>query len=121
MAAAVFGLLSLLALSVAGQVTHPLYLVVFALIVGLGAAVLGISAARRARRENTARPRGSVAAIILGTVAVIVGLLAVLVIAYSPQFNQYEQCLKGASSTAAEQVCAHNLLHAVQSQEGGNG
>jgi NO-binding membrane sensor protein with MHYT domain len=119
MAAAVFGLLSLLALSVSGQVTHPLYLVVFALIVGLGAAVLGISAARRARREDTARPRGSVAAIVMGVLAVILGLLAVLVVVYSSQFNQYERCLKNASSSTAEQVCAHNLLHAVQSQERG--
>jgi hypothetical protein len=121
LAAAVFGLLSLLALSVADQVRHVLYLVTFALVVGLAADVLGISAARRARRETTARPRGSVAAIIMGSVSVILSLLAVVVVTYSQQFAQYEQCMNNAPTRAAEQVCAHNLMHAVQSRERGNG
>jgi hypothetical protein len=121
LAAAVFGLLSLLALAVADQVSHPLYLVTFALVVGLAAGVLGVIAGRRARRDNTARPRGSVAAVVMGSVAVVLGLLAAVVLSYSQQFTQYEQCMNGATSHAAEQVCAHNLVHAIQSRDRGNG
>ncbi|HEX3492347.1 MAG TPA: hypothetical protein VHU92_23580, partial [Streptosporangiaceae bacterium] len=69
-AAMIFGLLSLLALSATGEVTHAGYLIAFALVIGLAALVLGITAARRARLEDTMRPRGSVAAIILGSVAI---------------------------------------------------
>jgi hypothetical protein len=116
LAASVFGLLGLLALTAANQAGHALYLVVFALVIGAAGCVLGISAGRRARREATMRPRGSVAAIVLGAVTIVLSLFAIIGIAYSQQLTTYEQCMKNATTTAAQQACTHQLMHAVQSR-----
>jgi uncharacterized membrane protein len=118
LAATVFGLLSLLALTAANQAGHAIYLVVFALLIGAVAAVLGISAGRRAHREGAARPRGSVAGIVLGVVSVILALMALVVLTFSRQFASYEQCVNNATTPAAQQACTHQLLQAVQSRYG---
>ena len=99
----IFGLLSLLALSAANEVSHVSYLITFALVVGLVGLVLGFSAARRARLENTMRPRGSIAAII------------------AKQLTNYEQCLNNAHGTTAQQTCTRQLLHAMESHFHQNG
>jgi multisubunit Na+/H+ antiporter MnhC subunit len=114
-AGAIFGLLSLLALSAVNQAGHAVYLVVFAVAVGGAGCVLGISSARRARRENTTRPRGAVAAMVLGTIAIVLSLLAFFVIIFARQLNSYERCMTGARSTAQQQVCTDRLLHSVES------
>jgi predicted PurR-regulated permease PerM len=116
LAAAVFGLLGLLALSAVSQAGHALYLVAFALVIGAAACVLGVSAGRRARREDTVRPRGSVAAIILGAVSVVLALFAMVGIAFNQQLTSYEQCMNNAVTTAAQHACTQQLLHAVESR-----
>jgi hypothetical protein len=118
LAATIFGLLSMLALTAANQAGHAVYLVVFALVIGVAAAVLGISAGRRAHREGAARPRGSVAGIILGVVSVILALMALFVLTFSRQFASYEQCMNKATTPAAQQACTHHLLQSVQSRYG---
>ncbi|HUZ27054.1 MAG TPA: hypothetical protein VMV07_25165 [Streptosporangiaceae bacterium] len=121
LAAAIFGLLSLLALAAANQAGHASYLVGFALVVGVAAGVLGASAARRARQEDAARPPGSVAAVILGVVSVVLSLLAFVGIIFARQLTTYEQCTNNATSNAAQQACARELLHAIQSHPGQQG
>jgi hypothetical protein len=112
----VFGLLSLLALSATGEVTHVGYLIAFALVVGLAALVLGITAARRARLEDTMRPRGSVAAIILGSVSLALAALALVGLVFTKQLTNYEQCMNNAHGTTAQQTCTRQLLHAMESR-----
>jgi hypothetical protein len=112
----IFGLLSLLALSAANEVSHVGYLITFALVVGLAALVLGISAARRARLEDTMRPRGSVAAIILGSVSLALAALALVGLVFTKQLTNYEQCMNNAHGTAAQQTCTRQLLHAMESR-----
>jgi peptidoglycan/LPS O-acetylase OafA/YrhL len=121
LAAAVFGLLSLLALTAANQAGHASYLVSFALVVGVAACVLGVSAARRARREDTARPPGSVAAIILGVVSIVLSLLAFVGIVFAKQLTTYEQCRNNATSNVEQQACTRQLMHSVQSRYGQGG
>ena len=93
----------------------------FALVVGVTACVLGASAARRARREDTARPPGSVAAVILGVVAIVLSLLAFVGIVFARQLATYEQCMNNAPSNAAQQACTRQLMHSVQSRYGQQG
>jgi hypothetical protein len=112
----VFGLLSLLALSATGEVSHASYLIAFGLVIGVAALALGISAARRARLEDTMRPRGSVAAIILGSVSVALALLALVGLIFTRQLTNYEQCVNNAHGTAAQQTCTRQLLHAMESR-----
>jgi hypothetical protein len=64
------------------------------------------------------RPRGSVAAIVLGALTIVLALFALIGIAYSQQLTTYEQCMKNATTTAAQQACTHQLLHSVQSRYG---
>src|SRR6185437_9530066 len=120
-AAMIFGLLSLLALSAANEVSHVGYLIAFAMVIGLAALVLGISAARRARLEDTMRPRGSVAAIILGAVSIALATLALIGLVFAHQLTNYEQCLNNAHGTAAQQACTRQLIHAIQHHFGPQG
>jgi hypothetical protein len=117
-AATIFGLLSLLALSAANQAGHASYLVAFALAVGVAACVLGITAARRARREDTALPRGSITGIVLGTVSIGLALLAIVAMVFTQQLTSYEQCMHSAATTPAQQSCTRQLLRAVQTHYG---
>ena len=110
LAAAIFGLLSLLALTAANQAGHALYLVLFALVIGLAATVLGISAGNRAHREGAVRPRGSVAAIVLGVISVVLALMASVVLLFPHRFANYEQCMSNAATPAAQQDCTDQLL-----------
>jgi hypothetical protein len=120
LAASVFGLLSLFALSAANLVGHPLYLVVFAVVVALLAIVTGASARRAARREDTARPRGSVAAIVLGSVALALALILSLAIVFSRQLTAYQNCIAVARTSAAQQACAQQLRNSVDRQLDGH-
>jgi uncharacterized membrane protein len=112
----IFGLLSLLALSATGEVSHVGYLIAFSLVIGLAALVLGISAARRARLEDTMRPRGSVAAIILGSVSLTLAVLALIGLVFTKQLTNYQQCMNNAHGTSAQQTCTRQLLHSMESR-----
>ena len=121
LAATVFGLLSLFALSAAGQVAHALYLVAFAFVVAVVAIVAGASASRRARREETARPRGSLAAVILGSLAVFLCAVSLIAVVFASQFAAYETCISNSPSSAAKQACATKFMQAIQKQVNGQG
>jgi len=119
LAAAVFGLLSLFSLSAANLVGHPLYLVIFAVAVALLAIVTGASAARRARKEATARPRGSVAAIVLGAISLVLAAFLSVAIVFANEITAYQNCVAVAPNTAAQQACAQKLMNAVDHKLGG--
>lgn len=121
LAATVFGLLGLLALAAVNQAGHALYLVAFSLVIGLAACVLGVSAARRAHREDTARPHGSVAGAILGVVSMVLAVVVLVAVVYARQLTSYEQCMNNAHTTTTQQGCTRQLLQAVQSRYGQHG
>jgi hypothetical protein len=105
----------MLALSGVGQAGHALYLLAFALVVGAAAAILGITAARAARKDGTTRPRGSVAAIILGFASVALAALSIVGTVYYSQLTTYQRCINDAHGTTAQQTCTRHLIHSMES------
>jgi predicted PurR-regulated permease PerM len=91
-----------------------IYLVFFALAVGIGACWMAITALRRARRAVSMRPRGAVAAIVLGGIGAL--LSAVMLLAFAAfwnQLNSFSQCLNEANTPSAQQACVNQLHSSV--------
>jgi hypothetical protein len=95
--------------------------VAFAFAVAVVAIVAGASASRRARREETARPRGSLAAVILGSVAIFLCAVSLIAVVFASQFAAYETCISNAPTSAAKQACATKFMQAIQNQVNGHG
>ncbi|MGH3276403.1 MAG: hypothetical protein ACRDNZ_19000 [Streptosporangiaceae bacterium] len=119
LAGAIFGLLSLLAISLTNEVRHALYLVAFSAAVAVVAIAAGASAAHRARREETARPHGSLAAIILGSASIALSALSLVAIIFATQLATYERCASNAPTAAARQTCEQTFLRAVRDHMNG--
>jgi predicted PurR-regulated permease PerM len=114
-AALILGVLSLLALLGVGTNFHRgIYLVFFALVVGVGACWFGISAVRRARRSVTMRPRGAVAGTVLGAIATLLSVILLIAFAaFWNQLNSFSQCLNQANTPSAQQACMNQLHRSV--------
>jgi uncharacterized membrane protein len=114
-AALILGVLSLLSLLGIGTNFHRgIYLVIFALAVGISACWFGITAMRKARHAVTMRPRGAVAGIVLGVIGTL--LSAVLLIAFAAfwhPLNSFSQCLNEANTPSAQQACLNQLHRSV--------
>ena len=110
-AALILGLLSLLSLLAIGSLFNfhrSLYLVIFALAVGISACWIGITAMRRSRLAATMRPRGAIAGIVLGAIgALLSAFVLVFFAAFWQQLNTYSQCLSQAQTPSAQQACAN--------------
>jgi hypothetical protein len=86
----------------------------YALLAGLVALWLGLTALSRARRDRTARPRGAVPAAVIATVGIGLSTLLLLAFAvFGRQLSGYSQCLTGASTISAQQSCYRQLSHAL--------
>jgi hypothetical protein len=89
----------------------------YALLAGVTALWLALTAMRRARRNRTARPRGSVAAVTIASIGIALSLMMLLAFAlFGQQLTGYGQCLSGANTIAAQQACYSQLTHALDSQ-----
>ena len=115
LAALVLGILSLLSLLGVGSNFHRgIYLVVFSLLVGLGACWFGVTAIRRARQSVTMRPRGAVAGTVLGVIgALLSAILLIALAAFWPQLTTFSQCLSAANTPSAQQACLNQLHRSV--------
>jgi hypothetical protein len=86
----------------------------YALLAGLVALWLGLTALSRARRARTARPRGAVPAAVIAAVGIGFSTLLLLAFAvFGSQLSGYSQCLTGASTITAQQSCYSQLSHAL--------
>jgi hypothetical protein len=116
--ALLLGALSVLALLGIGSNFHRgVFLVIFSLVVGIGACWFGMTALRQARRAATWRPRGA----IFGTVFGVVGSLLsiVLLIAFGvfwTQLSEYSRCLAGANTLSAQKACLSQLNKSVNGE-----
>jgi hypothetical protein len=112
------GTLSVFALLGMGSNFHRgIYLVVFALLVGVGACWLGITALRQARRSASWRPRGAIFGTVFGAIGSLLSLA--LLIAFTlfwPQLSQYSRCLNSANTLSAQQACLKQLNQSVNGQ-----
>jgi hypothetical protein len=102
------GLLSL------NYLQRGVFLAAYALLAGLMALWLAVTALARARRSGTARPRGSVTATVIAAIGIT--LSAVMLIAFAvfgKQLNAYGQCLSAASTSSDQQACQNQFIHAL--------
>lgn len=113
-AALILGLLSLLGITLIGNLSRAVYVLAMTFVFGLVALWLAVTAISRARRGGTRRPRGAAA----GVVAAVLGLgfSGLMLIAFAvlgPQLTQYGNCLSGANTVAAQQVCKSQFSNSV--------
>jgi len=112
LAAFTLGALSLIGLALGlGNLRRGVLVAIVTLLFAVTAICLGIMTSRRARRGGTARPRGTVGGIVLGGFGLAFSALWLLVLAvFWPQLSSYANCMSGANTVAAQQVC-HNQLN----------
>ena len=114
-AALFLALLSLLGVLGLSNFQRGVYIVAFALVAGSMAVWLAATAMRRARRRGTAGPRGSVVAIVIGGVGVLVSAVLLAGFAlFGKQASTYSQCLSGANTVAAQQTCRTQFTRAIE-------
>jgi hypothetical protein len=115
LAAVILGVLSLLALLGVGSNFHRgVYLVIFSLLVGIGACWFGITAMSRARRAVSMRPRGAVAGTVLGFIGALLSVLLLSAFAiFWSQLNSFSQCVNQANTPSAQQACVNQLHQSV--------
>ena len=114
-AALFLGLLSLFGVLGLSNFQRGVYIVAFALVAGVMAVWLAVTALRRARRGGTAGPRGSVVAIVIGGVGVLIsGVLLAGFALFGKQASTFSQCLSGANTVAAQQTCQTQFTRAIE-------
>ncbi|HEY7146127.1 MAG TPA: hypothetical protein VH637_17955 [Streptosporangiaceae bacterium] len=97
--------------------SRGIYLVVFALLVGVGACWLGITALRQSRRGETWRPRGAIFGIVFGAIGALLSMmLLILFTLIWPQLTRFSQCLDSANTLSAQHACTTQLNNSVKSQ-----
>jgi hypothetical protein len=91
------------------------YVVTVALVAGLAAIWFAGTAITRARRSGTAGPRGSVTALIIGSVGVLLSSLLLTGLAlFGPQARSFSQCIAGANTLTAQQACRNQFLRSLR-------
>ena len=115
LAAFTLGALSLIGLALGlGNLRRGIFVAVVTLLFAVTAIWLGAMTSRRARRSGTARPRGTVSGIVLGGFGLAFSALWLLVLAvFWPQLSAYANCMSGANTVAAQQVCHTQLNNSV--------
>ena len=115
LAALFLALLSLLGVLGLSNFQRGVYVVAFALVAGTMAVWLAATAMRRARHRGTAGPRGSVVAIVIGGVGVLVSAVLLAGFAlFGKQASTYSQCLSGANTVAAQQTCRTQFTRGIE-------
>jgi hypothetical protein len=117
------GILSVFALLGSGSNLHRgIYLIVFALLVGVGACWVGITTLRQAKRAGTWRPRGAIFGTVFGVIGSLLSVGALILFTlFWPQFSQYSRCLGGANTLSAQQSCWTQFERSVHSDIAGFG
>ena len=127
LAAFFLGGLSVLAalLGVGSNPHRGIYLVLFALVVGVAACWLAISAMQQARRAGSMRPRGAVFATVLGVLGSLLSVIMLVAFAvFWQQLTTFNQCISSANTLTAQQQCltqVHRALNGEISKLGARG
>jgi len=110
LAALLVALLSLTGVLALGVPQRGVYLVAYALLAGVVAMWLAVTALARARRNRTARPHGSAAATVVAGLGILMSMVMLLAFAvFGRQLSAYGRCLSEAGTTAAQQACQAQL------------
>jgi len=114
-AALFLAVLSLFGLLGTGNFQRGGYIIAFALVAGAAGIWLASTAIIRARRSGTAGPRGSVTAIIICCVGVVLSALLLTGLAlFGQQTRTFSQCISGANTLTAQQACRNQFMRAVE-------
>lgn len=114
-AALLLSVLSLFGLLGVSNFQRGVYIVGFALAAGALAIWLAATALARTRRAGTAGPRGSVTAIVIGGVGVLLsGVLLLGFALFGSQAAAFSRCLSGANTIAAQHACQQQFIHSVE-------
>jgi hypothetical protein len=119
-AALSLGFLSLLGLALGlGNLRRGILVAAVALVFGLTAIWLGAGTSKRARRSGTARPRGAIAGVVLGSLGLAFSALWLLVlVVFWPQLSAYYNCMASANTNAAQQVCHTQFTNSIGGELG---
>lgn len=110
-------LLSLTGVLALGAPQRGLLLVGYALLAGVVAMWLAVTAQVRARRGRTARPRGSAAAATIAGVGILLSVVLLLAfVTLGQQLSAYGRCLSEASTSTAQQACRAQFTRAVNKE-----
>jgi hypothetical protein len=119
-AAVMLAVLSLFGIMMmSGNVRRTVFVVALTLIISLIALWLAVSAMSAARTAGSSRPRGAILATVLGVFGCLFsGLVLIGFAMFWPQLTRYSDCLSGAGTVAAQQVCQQQLTNSVRTQIG---
>jgi hypothetical protein len=113
-AALMLGVLSLLGISLIGNLSRAVYVLAMTFLFGGVALWLGVTALRRARRGGSRRPRGAVGGVVLGVLGVgFSGLMLIAFGMFGSQLTAYSHCLDGANTVASRQACQSQFSNSV--------
>jgi hypothetical protein len=119
-AALFLALLSIVGLLSLNYLQRGVYLVAYALVAGLMAMWLGVTSVTRARRSQTARPRGSVTAIVIAGAGILLSAVLLLAfVTFGQQLHAYGRCMGTASTSADQQACQNQLIRSVDHEISG--
>lgn len=94
-----------------------IYLVIFALVIGLVACWLGITAMQRARRAASMRPRGALLGTVFGAIgAFLSAVLLIFLALFWSQLTTYSRCLSTANTVAEQQACMNQLNRSLNAE-----
>jgi peptidoglycan/LPS O-acetylase OafA/YrhL len=114
-AALALSVLSLLAMTQISNLNRAAYVLGVALAVAVVALVLAFGAMSAARRAGARRPRGAVAATVLGLIAfVFCGFALSGFLLFRTEVTQYANCMNAASTPAAQTACQNQLDNSVR-------
>ena len=110
-------LLSLTGVLALGAPQRGVLLVGYALLAGIVAMWLAVTAQVRARRGRTARPHGSAAAAAIAGVGIALSVVLLLgFVMLGRQMSAYGRCLSEAGTSAAQQACRDQFTRAVNKE-----
>ncbi len=113
-AAFALSVLSLITMMLIGNLQRGVYVAGVALAVAVLGLWLSVSAMSAARRAGTRRPRGAAAGSVIGAVGCLFSGLAVIgFLIFSTQLTQYQNCMNGASTAAAQTACQTQLSNSI--------
>jgi peptidoglycan/LPS O-acetylase OafA/YrhL len=116
-AALALAVLSLLAMTRISNLNRAAYVLGVALAVAVAALVLAFGAMSGARRAGARRPRGAIAATVLGLIALVFcGFALSGFLLFRTEVTQYANCMNSASTPAAQTACQNQLENSVRSE-----
>ena len=116
-AALALSVLSLLAMTLISNIHRGVYVIGVALVVAAVALTLAIRTMSAAKRAGTRRPRGVVAATILGLVGFVFASFALAgFLIFRTELSQYANCMNGANTTATQTACKNQLDNSVRNE-----